>query len=212
MNAYLDIHYGPEAMRHLIHADRALAPYIEKYGRVSAKRDPDIFAALVSGIISDGITASSAALTESRMMALCGDFSVVNILKSDAVRMRETGLSQIKIATIRDLAENIAAKKLDLSDTLHLDDDEYVAFLAGLKGVSRHAAEMTAIFGEGRLDVFLYGDSVMQQSVMKVHGYTSYSQERYDRLKKLYSPYGTIASLYYFAIAEELPRGGKRKG
>jgi len=211
MHAYLDIHYGPEAMRHLINADRALAPYIEKYGRVSAKRDPDVFAVLVSAIASDGVAAATAASIESRMTALCGEFSVKNILKADPLKMRETGLSQAKIQTIRDLAQKITDKELDLADTLRLDDDEYVAFLAGIKGVGRHAAEATAIFGEGRLDVFVYGDPIVQKAVMKVHGYTSYSLERYERLKKQYSPYGTLATLYYYAIAEGLPQGIGRK-
>jgi len=75
MHAYLDIHYGPEAMRHLILADKALAPYIEKYGRVSAKRDPDIFAVLVASIIADGVAATTAAGVESRMTSLCGDIT-----------------------------------------------------------------------------------------------------------------------------------------
>lgn len=211
MHAYLDIHFGPEAMRRLIGADKALAPYIEKYGRVNAKRDPDIFAVLVSAIISDGVSAATAANVESRMMAQCGDFSIANILKSDPVKMRETGLSQIKIATIRDIAQKISLKQLDLNDTLHYNDDEYVSFLAGIKGVGRHAAEATAIFGEGRLDVFVYGDPLVQKAVMKVHGYTSYSKERYENLKKQYSPYGTLATLYYYAIAEGLPQGVGRK-
>jgi len=134
-----------------------------------------------------------------------------NILKADLGKMRETGLSQIKIATIREIAQKIVSKKLDVNDTLRFDDDEYVAFLAGIKGVGRHAAEATAIFGEGRLDVFVYGDPIVQKAVMKVHGYTSYSLERYERLKKQYSPYGTLATLYYYAIAEGLPQGIGRK-
>lgn len=206
MHAYLDIHYGPEAMRHLIDADRALSPYIEKYGRVSAKRDPDVFAVLVSAIASDGVAADTAAAIESRLTALLGDLSVGGLLKADPVKLREAGLSQTKVATIKDLARMIVDGELDLSDTLRLDDEEYVAFLAGLKGVGRRAAEQTAIFGEGRLDVFAYGDPAFQRAVMKVHGYTSYSQERYERLKKLYSPYGTLATLYYYAIAETLPQ------
>ncbi len=212
MHAYLDIHYGPEAMRHLILADKALAPYIEKFGRVSAKRDPDIFAVLVSSIIADGVAAATALGVERRLIAHCGAITAENILKADLGKLRETGLSQTKIATIRDIAQKIASKQLDLNDTLHFDDDEYVAFLAGIKGVGRHAAEATAIFGEGRLDVFVYADPLVQKAVMKVHGYTSYSLERHERLKKQYSPYGTLATLYYYAIAEGLPQGVGRKG
>jgi len=206
MSAYLDIHYGVEAMRHLMTVDRALAPTIEKYGRVGAKRDPDIFAALVSAIVGDGISAANALAIEKRMIALCGEISVSGILSSNAASLKEIGLPQTKATTLIDLAEAVSGGRLDLQDTYHFDDAGYVDFLAGIKGVSRTAAETVAIFGEGRLDVFMYGGAAYQKAIMQIHGYTSYSRERHDRLGKLYSPYGTVATLYYLAIADELAR------
>jgi len=200
MAAYVDIHFGVEAMQHLIEADRALAPYIEKYGRVNAKRNPDVFAVLVSCIIGQMLSGKAAATIEGRVIAVCGDFTPANILRSDPVKLREAGLSAAKVDAILNAAKKVSAGELDLDDLQHLTDDEYVGKLSELKGVGRWTAEMVAIFAEGRLDVFSYGDLAIQKAVMKVHGYTSYSKERHERLKKLYSPYGTIASLYYYAI------------
>jgi 3-methyladenine DNA glycosylase/8-oxoguanine DNA glycosylase len=207
MPAYVDIHYGIEAMEHLIASDSALAPYVEKYGRVSAERNPDAFAVLVSCIIRQKLSASAATTVEERVMAECGGFTPKRIMAADPARLREAGLPVGKIDAIRNVAQKTSTGKLDLNDLHHLTDDEYVDRLSSLKGVDRWAAAMTAIFSEGRLDVFLQDDPAVRQAVMRVHGYTSYSKERYERLKKTYSPYGTVASLYYFAISDAFGNG-----
>jgi len=197
---YTEIMYGDDAMVHLMTRDRALVPYIEKFGRVSAKRNPDIFAVLVSCIIGQQLSGKAAATIEGRVLAVCGGFTPKKILAADEAKMREAGLSAMKWNAIRDAARRVAAGEVDLNDTHHLSDEEYVIKMMEFKGVGRWTAEMIAIFAEGRLDVFSFGDLAIQKAVMKVHGYQTYSKERYERLKKAYSPYGTIASLYYYAI------------
>ncbi len=199
---YTEIMYGDDAMVHLMTRDRALAPYIEKFGRVSAKRNPDIFAVLVSCIIGQQLSGKAATTIESRVLAVCGGFTPAKILAADAEKMRAAGLSAMKWNAIQNAARRVEAKEVDLNDMHHLSDEEYVLKLMEFKGVGRWTAEMIAIFAEGRLDVFSFGDLAIQKAVMKVHGYQSYSKERYERLKKAYSPYGTVASLYYYAINE----------
>lgn len=210
MKAYLDIHFGIDAMQHLMRVDKALSPYIEKYGRVNAKRDPDIFSVLAWAIISDGVSIESAVSIERRMTARIGGLTASHLIKADVALMRDAGLSLVKAETISAIARDVAAGRLNLSETNHLDDAGYVGFIGSIRGVGRGAAETVAIFGEGRLDVFMFGDAAYQRAVMQVHGYTSYSRERHERLRKLYSPYGTVASLYYLAIADELARGVER--
>ncbi|MFA5006287.1 MAG: hypothetical protein WC509_02325 [Candidatus Izemoplasmatales bacterium] len=210
MKAYLDIHYGIDALQHLMLADKALSPYIEKYGRVNAKRDPDVFSVLVWAIVSDGLSIGNASAIEQRMTAKYGGLTVSDLIKADVDSMRELGLSLTKAETIAAIVRDVVSGRLDLVDTYHYDDEGYVGFFSSIKGVSHGAAETVAIFSEGRLDVFMFGDAAYQRAVMQVHGYTSYSKERHERLRRLYSPYGTVASLYYLAIADELARGVER--
>lgn len=55
-----------------------------------------------------------------------------------------------------------------------------------------------------RPDVLSYNDLIIRRSLMKLHGLTEMTRADFERYRKLYSPYGSVASIYLWA-ADKLP-------
>ena len=62
---------------------------------------------------------------------------------------------------------------------------------------------MIAEFTLGRLNIFSFDDVALQNGIKKAHGYKTLSKQRFERLRKKYSPFASVASLYYYAINDE---------
>ena len=72
--------------------------------------------------------------------------------------------------------------------------------IENIKGVGRWTAEMVVEFTLGRLNIFSYYDVALKNGIMKAHSYKSLSKNRFEILRKKYSPYCSVASLYYYAL------------
>lgn len=90
------------------------------------------------------------------------------------------------------------------SDLVGLTDQEVIARLTQLPGVGVWTAEMLLLFSMQRPDVLSYNDLVIRRSLMTLHGLPEMTRADFDRYRRLYSPYGSVASLYLWA-ADKLP-------
>ncbi|EQB90222.1 hypothetical protein M918_01105, partial [Clostridium sp. BL8] len=99
------------------------------------------------------------------------------------------------------IAEAAISGEVDFS-TLHtLTDEEIVKKLSALKGVGVWTAEMLLIFSLCRPDVVSFGDLAIRRGMMNLYGLKELPKEKFERYKKRYSPYGTVASLYLWALS-----------
>ena len=82
-----------------------------------------------------------------------------------------------------------------------MEDEAVIAQLCTLKGVGRWTAEMLLMFSLGRRDVLSFGDFGIRRGLCRIHGLDEeeLTKERFEQYRKLYSPYGTVASLYLWA-------------
>jgi DNA-3-methyladenine glycosylase II len=197
------IEYNQKALDHLKKVDSKLEYYINLYGYIEVNRNPNIFETIVSSIISQQLSLKAAQTIESRVIKKVGSFNPLNILSISDEELREAGLSYPKIRYIKELSNKVLNNELIIDDFESLTDEEVIQRLITVKGVGRWTAEMLAIFSLGRLDIFAYDDLALKKAVMKVHGYKTFSKIRYQRLKSKYSPYGTVASIYYYAIKDK---------
>lgn len=194
------IEYDEKALMHLKNVDPLLGYYIDKYGFITINRNPNVFETIVSSIISQQLSMKAAQTIEGRFVQLVGTIEPDKILVQSEESLRACGLSRPKIRYITELSQKVLAKAMNLDDLETLTDEELILRLVSLNGIGRWTAEMLAMFSLGRLDIFAYDDLALKKAVMKVQGYKTFSKHRYERLKKKYSPYGTVASLYYYAV------------
>ena len=100
---------------------------------------------------------------------------------------------------IIELSNSILEGKYDFSLLDEMSDDDAIKYLVQIKGVGKWTAEMIVEFTMGRLDIFSYDDVALQNGIKKAHGFKTLSKQRFERLRKKYSPYCSVASVYYYA-------------
>ena len=102
---------------------------------------------------------------------------------------------------ILEFARKVASGDFDLDALAEMEDREVLARLTSLRGVGPWTAEMLLIFGLRRPDVVSWGDLAILRGMRMLYRKRSIDQRTFQRLRKRYSPYGTTASLYLWAIA-----------
>lgn len=60
---------------------------------------------------------------------------------------------------------------------------------------------MLLIFSLCRPDVVSYGDLAIRRGMMNLYGLKELPKEKFNRYKKRYSPYGSLASLYLWELS-----------
>ena len=195
-------HYDDEALNFLRQHDPSLGKVIDEVGIIKRKVEPDVFKALVSSIISQQISVSAAATIFARVEAILGAVEPKKILLTEDEKFRECGVSVRKISYIKGISEAVDRGDLDLKSLKSLGDEEVISKLVTLKGIGQWSAEMLLIFSLERLDVISFGDLMIRQGLMKVHGLSSLSKEEFDVYKSRYSPYGSVASFYLWAASK----------
>jgi 3-methyladenine DNA glycosylase/8-oxoguanine DNA glycosylase len=65
--------------------------------------------------------------------------------------------------------------------------------------------EMLLIFSLCRPDVVSWGDLAIRRGMMNLYGLKELSRIQFDRFRKRYSPYGSVASLYLWALSVNQP-------
>jgi 3-methyladenine DNA glycosylase/8-oxoguanine DNA glycosylase len=112
-------------------------------------------------------------------------------------------MSVRKAEYIKGIAEAAISGEVDFG-TLHtLTDEEIIKKLSSLRGVGVWTAEMLLIFSLCRPDVVSYKDLAICRGMMNLYGLKELPIEKFERYKKRYSPYGSVASLYLWALSVE---------
>jgi DNA-3-methyladenine glycosylase II len=110
-------------------------------------------------------------------------------------------MSMRKAGYIRGIGEAVASGRLDLDVLREFPDNEVITRLLALNGVGVWTAEMLLIFSMERPDVLSWGDLAIRRGMMRLYGRDTLDREVFERYRKRYSPYGSIASLYLWEIS-----------
>ncbi len=148
----------------------------ELYG-LKAIRLPTVFEAMVYVILAQQISLQASHAIERRLIKKSG-----NVLKIDDKvyyafptpekfasleidDFRSCGVSRRKAEYIRDIAQSIVDKKLDLATLEHKEDKEIMEELCSIRGVGRWTAELVMIRGMGKLTVIPADDLGLRDHV-----------------------------------------------
>ena len=193
--------YGETEIEHLKKRDKKLGTAIEDIGMIERSVTPDLFEALVVSIASQQISARAAETVWARMEARFGVITPGSIVSATQEEIQQCGMSMRKAGYIKGIGNAVLGGSLDLPGLRRLSDDEVIAGLSALNGVGVWTAEMLLIFSMERPDVLSWGDLAIRRGMMRLYGKESIDRPAFERYRKRYSPYGSVASLYLWEIS-----------
>ncbi len=193
--------YSEEAIVYLSRNDPALGEAISHIGAIKRKVIPDLFEALVNAIIGQQISTKAQATIWERFKTSYGSVSPELILRESPLRLQQMGISMRKASYIRSAAEKIVSGDLNLTDISTLEDEAVISRLCSLNGVGRWTAEMLMIFSLQRPDILSFGDLGILRGLRMLHGLDAIDRAQFEYYRALYSPFGSTASLYLWAVS-----------
>lgn len=195
--------YGDQEINWLSKRDKRMAQAIEKIGVIERSTMPDLFPALIRCIVDQQISTAAALTVNARILQLCnGQMNAETLLAAGAENLQRCGTSMRKVQYMLGVAEAVSSGQLDLTAISCMDDEQVITTLTGLKGIGVWTAEMLMIFSLGRPDVLSWGDLAIQRGIMRLYNHKSLPRERFERYRRRYSPYGSTASLYLWALSK----------
>lgn len=196
-------HYTDEELLELKNKDKNLATEIERIGRVERVVIPDIFQALVNAIIGQVISTKVAKSLWENIEKNLGEITP-EVFKSLTVEeIKSFGLTQKKSETIKIISELVLNKELDLDSFHNMSDYEIIKELVKIKGIGVWTGEMILINSMERKNVMSFGDIAIKKGLCKVHNLESINKKEFEEYRELYSPLGSIASIYFWKISAE---------
>lgn len=193
--------YGRTETAHLKKRDKKLGAAIDKIGMIGREVTPDLFTALVASVAGQQISAKAAETVWRRMEERFGTITPQTLAATSQEEIQQCGMSMRKAGYIRGIGEAVASGRLDLDVLRELPDNEVITRLLALNGVGVWTAEMLLIFSMERPDVLSWGDLAIRRGMMRLYGRDTLDREVFERYRKRYSPYGSIASLYLWEIS-----------
>jgi len=193
--------YDQSALEYLGKKDKKLGAAINRIGLIERQVIPDLFAALVHSIVSQQISGPAAATVWRRILDYFGTLTPEKIGQASCEEIQQLGISMRKARYIKGVAQAALEGRLDLQELNNLPDEDVIKRLVSLPGVGVWTAEMMLIFSLQRPDVVSWGDYGIRRGMMRLYGLPDLSREQFDKYRKRYSPYGSVASLYLWEIA-----------
>lgn len=197
----MNFQYNDEQLNELMKKDKRMAELIHKVGKIEREIIPDLFSALVHAIISQQISTRQ---TESIWNSLKGQAKEVTpkqICSLSLDEFRKLGISMRKAAYIQRLAQRIEQKELDLDQLHDKSDQEVIEILSALPGIGIWTAQMLMIFSMNRMDVLSPYDRGILKGLRMVFHHREITNELFNRYRRRFSPYGSLASLYLWKVA-----------
>lgn len=151
--------------------DKTLGHLVKKYGhcKITPGKKKDYFVDLVDAITSQQLSGKAAKTIFERVKEKCrGKITPEKLKKLKTEELRKCGLSYAKCSYVKDLAEKVLSKKLQVKKLDKLSDEEVEKELVAVKGIGKWTAEMFLMFTLAREDVFPADDLGIRNGMKKL--------------------------------------------
>ena len=163
--------------------------------------DTDLFSAVVHHIVGQQISTKAQETIWQRMLSALGEVNAETVLAAGVSKLQSLGMTFRKAEYITDFAEKVHTGAFDLEGIWQKSDEEAIRELSSLKGIGVWTAEMILLFCLQRPDVFSYDDLAIQRGLRMVYHHRRIDRKLFDRYRRRFSPYCSVASLYLWAVA-----------
>lgn len=193
--------YDERAVAYLSGRDKRLGAVMARLGPLQREVIPDLFAALVHAIVGQQVSMTVQRTLWQRLCAMLDEVTPSAVLAVAPEGLRSLGLSGRKVEYIREAAQAVMDGRLDVAALREQDDAAVCAALVELRGVGVWTAEMLLLFSLQRQDVFSFDDLAIRRGLRMLYRHRDVDRERFERYRRRFSPYGSVASLYLWAVA-----------
>ena len=193
--------YGERELSYLRQKDKRLGAVIDRIGQIDRAVDPNLFSSVVHHIIGQQISTKAQATIWQRIQDTLGEVHAETILNAGVPALQALGMTFRKAEYITDFAEKVHTGAFDLNAVEHMRDEDAIRALSSLKGIGVWTAEMILLFCMQRPDIFSYDDLAIRRGLRMVYHHREIDRERFERYRRRFSPYGSVASLYLWAVA-----------
>jgi len=207
-----------DAVHALVRQDPRLKPILERTGMPALRQREPGFAGLAAIVTGQQLSTASAAAIWGRLSTAFDPFHHDALRKARAGRLGRLGLSAAKIKTLKNIARELAAERLNLDVLAEEDADAAHATLTRLHGVGPWTADVYLLFCLGHGDAWPAGDIAIQEAIKVGLGLTARpTQKQMAPLAEPWRPLRGAAAHLWWAYYKVLKArdgviaGGQRK-
>ena len=193
--------YGEAEASYLRQKDKRLCQVIDRIGHIDRPVDTDLFSSVVHHIIGQQISTKAQATIWQRMQDALGTVNAETILTAGVPKLQGLGMTFRKAEYITDFAEKVHTGAFDQHAVEHMSDEDAIRELSSLKGIGVWTAEMILLFCMQRPDIFSYDDLAIQRGLRMVYHHRSIDRRLFEKYRRRFHPYCSVASLYLWAVA-----------
>ena len=154
-----------DAIHALVRQDPRLQPVFELTGMPALRQREPGFAGLAAIVTGQQLSTASAAAIWGRLSAAFDPFDHESVRKARADRLGRLGLSAAKIKTLKNIARELTAERLNLDVLANEDADAAHNTLTALPGIGPWTADVYLLFCLGHGDAWPAGDLAVQEAV-----------------------------------------------
>jgi DNA-3-methyladenine glycosylase II len=154
-----------DAIRVLVKQDKRLKPILDVTGMPALRRREPGFTGLAHIVTGQQLSTASAAAIWGRLTKAFDPFDQHAVRRARADRLGRLGLSAAKIKTLKSLAREIAAERVNLDVLAEEDADAAHHTLTALHGIGPWTADVYLLFCLGHGDAWPAGDIAIQEGV-----------------------------------------------
>src|SRR5438552_13635548 len=154
-----------DAVIALVKQDPRLKPIVERTGMPALRQREPGFAGLAAIVCGQQVSTASAAAIWARVSKAFDPFDHDAIRKARTDRLGRLGLSGAKIKTLKNIARELAAERLNLDVLANEDADAAHNTLTALQCIGPWTADVYLLFCLGHGDAWPAGDLAVQEAV-----------------------------------------------
>lgn len=193
--------YDEKATDYLKGKDPALGKAIEIIGPIQRPVQEDLYESLINSIVGQQISTAAHKTIWKRMTDFYGVVTPEKICATQPQDLQRFGISFRKAEYIMDNSRKVLSGEFEIQALHDKSDEEVVMELSALKGIGVWTAQMLMIFCMQRPNIVSYGDLAILRGLRMLYRHRKIDKKLFDKYSRRYAPYGSVASLYLWAIA-----------
>ena len=193
--------YGEDELAYLRQKDKRLCEVIDRVGRVDRAVDTDLFSSVIHHIIGQQISTKAQATIWQRMRDTLDEVNAETVLAAGVPKLQGLGMTFRKAEYITDFAEKVHTGAFDLDAVERMSDEAAIRELICLKGIGVWTAEMILLFCLQRPDILSFHDLAIQRGLRMVYHHRKIDRKLFEKYRRRFHPYCSVASLYFWAVA-----------
>lgn len=193
--------YGEKEIEYLKSKDKKLAEVIDRLGHLYRPINHDLFSSIVYSIIGQQISTKAHQTIWNKMENELGKIDTETLICVGKEKIQSFGMTFKKADYILEFAEKVRCKDIDLDSFSNKSDEEIIKELSSLNGIGIWTAEMILLHCLERPDILSYADLAILKGMKMVYRHKEIDKKRFEKYRKRFSPYGSVASIYFWAVA-----------